>query len=278
MSRKRKGTHWIFKAAIFILMEVAALDILSSSSTLQNIWPNRLSHGVMTVLWSQGENFKHYFSLEKQNRDLAQKNSDLTAKLLHFEQIYRSETADSILKANYPDFKCVNARIIRMGKKGQKNFFVIDKGRSQGVIPQSGVITPVGVVGIITAVNENYSYGLSLMNTEVNISARIKKDGAVVPLIWDGIHTDKAILSQVPIHTEVSIGDTVLTSGFSSLFPPEIPLGIAGESHIINGSIRQIDVDLFEDFSSIRYVTVVSNNHIDEIDELLDQAQEGGIQ
>ena len=63
-------------------------------------------------------------------------------------------------------------------------------------------------------------------------------------------------------------GDTVFTSGYSSIFPPDIPLGTIGKSKIVNGATYEIDVELFEDFGALRYVVVVENLGKDEMKEL----------
>ena len=66
-------------------------------------------------------------------------------------------------------------------------------------------------------------------------------------------------------------GDTVFTSGFSSIFPADIPLGLTGESKLVNGATLVIKVRLFEDIRRLRYVTIVSNNDRAEIENLLNE-------
>ena len=85
---------------------------------------------------------------------------------------------------------------------------------------------------------------------------------------WNGKGRSKAILKEVPHHVEFHQGDTVYTSGYSSIFPPDIPLGTAGEAKIVNGATYEIDIMLFEDFGALRYVTVVENMGQDEIRNL----------
>ena len=63
-------------------------------------------------------------------------------------------------------------------------------------------------------------------------------------------------------------GDTVYTSGYSSIFPPDIPLGTIGESKIVNGATYEIDVKLFEDFGALRFVLIVENVGKGELKEL----------
>ena len=97
------------------------------------------------------------------------------------------------------------------------------------------------------------------MNPEMSIGARLGRSELVAPLSWDGRHSGRAILRNLPPHFNVEPGDTVRTSGFSSIFPPDIPIGVTGESRLVDGSTRQVDVELFQDFSKLRYVTVVEN-------------------
>ena len=125
-----------------------------------------------------------------------------------------------------------------------------------------------GVVGIVDAVSRNYSYGRSFRNSDMVISARIGLTGTVGALSWDGIHSNGAVLREIPLHIRLNEGDTVYTSGFSSLFPPDIPLGTTGEYVVENGATYEVKIRLFEDFSSVRYVTVVSNTDREEITEL----------
>jgi rod shape-determining protein MreC len=86
--------------------------------------------------------------------------------------------------------------------------------------------------------------------------------------MWDGIHSNKAILKEIPHHMVFSPGDTVYTSGYSSIFPRDIPLGVTGESRVVNGATYEINVTLFEDYSALRYITIVENLNKGEIKSL----------
>ena len=85
---------------------------------------------------------------------------------------------------------------------------------------------------------------------------------------WDGRSRNGAVLKEIPHHVEFEPGDTVYTSGFSSIFPPDIPLGTTGKSKIVNGATYEIEITLFEDFGSLRHVTIVENLGKDEINRL----------
>ena len=214
----------------------------------------------MGSVWGFTQNISDYFSLRKSNDELAQENFELRLKLAKAEEVL---TAD--LKAEIPagssvgEYIYIPATIVKISNNTQHNYMIVGKGSNQGVVEGAGVITGKGAVGVIDAVSENYSYARSFKNHEMSISARLGKEGAVGPLSWNGRTGNGAILKEIPHHVEFAPGDTVYTSGYSSIFPPDIPLGVTGASKIVNGATYEIEVKLFEDFGSVRYVTVVEN-------------------
>ena len=123
-------------------------------------------------------------------------------------------------------------------------------------------------VVVMAAGSENFSFVRSFLNHGMSISARLGKSGASGPLSWDGIHSNKALLKEIPQHLNVNPGDTIYTSGYSTIFPADIPLGTVEDSRIVNGSTYEIKVLMFEDFAALKYVTVVQNMHKDEIKDL----------
>ena len=124
------------------------------------------------------------------------------------------------------------------------------------------------MIGIVDAVSRHYSYAISFLNAEFSVSARIGNDGAAGPMCWDGRHNDSAVLKEIPLQYKFEPGDTVYTSGYSSIFPPDIPLGVTGERKIVNGATYEVSVELFMDFSALRYVTLVTNKELAEIESL----------
>ena len=165
-------------------------------------------------------------------------------------------------------FKYIPATIIKSGTNTQHNYLILDKGSEDGVVENSGIITSKGVIGIVDAVSKHYSFAISFLNKELNISARIDSSGAVGPLAWDGIRTDEGVLREIPLQFKYNPGDTIYTSGYSAIFPPDIPLGVAGEAKIINGATNEIKVKLFQDHSALKYVTIIENTRIREIEEV----------
>lgn len=267
MAYKRKAGKKLAGAAIFILMEIAALGMLKNTGELQNIWLSKASHAFSAKVWGGFETVRRYFMLKKENELLAEENFSLSEKLRMYETLLDFTSARSLsdsLRLS-PDFYYIPATILKISRNTQHNYFIINKGYEDGVTPQSGVITSSGIVGIIDAVEKHYSYGLSFMNSGLNVSARLGREGSVGPLIWNGVSQSGAIMKEIPLHVRIERGDTVWTSGYSSLFPADIPLGVAESSKVINGAANEIHVTLFQDFSSLKYVTVTTNSGREEI-------------
>ena len=246
--------------AVFIILEIVSASMLRKSSALQDIWLNRASHAVMGWLWGGGENIRGHFHLQEVNDELAAENFALRRELdrYHMMDEVRLE-ADSSARFNPGRFKYIPATVTKMSRGSSHNYIILNKGEEDGVKPYSGIITGKGVVGVVSAVGKHYSYGLTLENPSICISARVRRNGYVGPLVWDGVHSGKALLKDMPLHYESEPGDTLETSGYSAIFPAGIPIGTTVRSFLKDGSASQTEVDLFQDLTTFRYVTIVEN-------------------
>ena len=268
----RKGNiiYHLINAAIFIILEVAALNMLRNNSPLQDTWFAKGSHTIMGTIFGWNLDIKEYFELRKRNDQLALENFELASRLAELEDYILDNTRQSLLPSDgiINGYKYIPATIEKISNNSQHNYIIIGKGSEHGVTKGSGIITRKGAIGVIDAVSEHYSFARSFKNHGMSISARLGKTGAVGPLTWDGIHSNKALLKEIPHHMTFSPGDTVFTSGYSSIFPPDIPLGTTGEANVVNGATYEIEVILFEDYSALRYITIVENLNKEEIKSL----------
>ncbi|MCI6527328.1 MAG: rod shape-determining protein MreC [Bacteroidales bacterium] len=273
MARSRSVGARILCAAVFILLETAAIVMLNHNNSMQRLWTMRLSHGFMAKTWGFTQKVRGYFSLAGQNEELALENHRLREMIREYEDAAKA-TDISLQSVTRDDgFVYTPAQIIKSGTNSQHNYLILDKGSDDGIVQNSGIISSKGVIGIVDAVSRHYSYAISFLNTEVNISSRLGGTGAVGPLAWDGKNTDGAILKEIPLQYRYSPGDTVYTSGYSVIFPPDIPLGTAGDASIINGATNEITVNLFQDYTALKFVTIVRNTRAAEI-EALEQTRE----
>ena len=273
MPARKKGRSVLVAALLFIALEVAAALLLSCTSSLQSIWIGRASRRALAFVWGWTDDVRLYMALREVNEELSRENFELSRQLdilrrLHPEEIDRSPEPSGGM------FRYVPASIVKMSRGFQHNYIIINKGSADGVRPHSGIITGRGVVGQIDATGEHFSYGITLMNAGVAVSARLGEEGPIASLSWDGVHSDKAVLKELPLHYECSPGDTVYTSGVSTLFPGDIPVGTVRDVSVVDGAAGVAGVDLFLDFASLKYVTVAVNAHIEQISALEKEEEE----
>ena len=244
--------------------------MLYNNGPLQQSWFGKAGQGFSGWVWGFTQGISDYFSLKEKNDSLAAENARLTMLLAHKTDSLTRDSLAMMVPADRTvgSFVYTPTSIRKISNNTQHNYMILDKGLSDGVRVGNGVITARGAVGIVNSVSDNYSYALSFKNHQMSVSARLRKDGPVGTMNWDGVSRNKALLNEIPHHIILSPGDTVYTSGYSSIFPADIPLGTTGESKIVNGATYEIEITLFEDLSSLRYAIIVDNIDSHEIETL----------
>ena len=129
-----------------------------------------------------------------------------------------------------------------------------------------GVFAPQGVVGVVQRVSENYAVVLPIINPEQVISAKIKGNNQLGSVKWNGKSPLKAKLYEIPNHVNVVAGDTIVTSGFSAIFPDGMMIGVVDKATVVENTMYcDIDVTLAVDFQSLTYVTVFAFENQNEL-------------
>ncbi len=274
--QKRRPLTILLTAVVFIALETAAVAVLHFNNELQRSWISGAGHGVMAVLWGGGQKIGDYFRLKSQNDSLAAENFRLSRRVAEFEALEERAAADSAAAAAARGksgmFGYIPAGIVKVSGNRQHNYLILDKGGEDGVLEGAGIITARGVVGIVEAVSAHYCFCVSFLNYNMSVSARLGKDGPAGTMVWDGMR--KATLREIPHHLFTGLRDTVYTSGFSAIFPKDIPLGVTAAASLKDGATYDISVELFEDFGKLRYVTIVNNLDSVEIGALEKEAAE----
>ncbi|MBR3284687.1 MAG: rod shape-determining protein MreC [Bacteroidales bacterium] len=267
--RRRSWIPALINLAVFIALEAACVHFMSRNGELQKAWLAKGAHAVTGTFWGGVQSVTEFFSLRGTNRALAEENAALRAELERTRAMFREACIDTMkYHGASRGYEYIWAEAVRLSRNRQHNYIILNRGFEDGVKEKSGVITSCGVVGIVEAVSAHHSFAFSFMNSDISISARLGgEQGAVGPLVWDGRNSNKAVLKEIPLQYRFQPGDTVYTSGHSLLFPADIPLGVAGESRMVNGATNEIKVTLFQDFRSIRYVSIVHNKSLQEIEE-----------
>lgn len=258
---------------LFILLEVIAMWLLVENNSPQGAAFFNSSNAVAGSILETQSDIRDFFSLAEANQALVVENSRLLEQLnsLKIEPDSIELKLDSTLSAQF-EFK--GARVISNSLRFAQNHLTLNKGSLDGIKPGMGIFNESGVVGRVKSVSRNYSVGISLLNNELLISSIIKSTGDFGTINWDGKDSQKAKLLYVPRHVQAQVGDTVITSGYSAVFPRNINIGVI--SNVVQSgdpNYLDIEVSLTTDFSKISYVYLVENTQAEELDTLYQKSE-----
>lgn len=222
--------------------------------------------------------FKAYIDLNETNLTLAHENAALRAllKSSNYDNEMISRTIrDTLLE---PQYSYTEARVINNSINQKNNYLTVNRGSRHGIKKGMGVISSNGVVGIVLNVSPNFSTVQSLLHSDTRVSASLSKSEAFGSLVWgqNAVDPQYAVLRDIPNHVEVEKGERVVTSGYS-LFPPGIIIGQVEETGITSGSsFLDIKIKLNNDFSTLRYVYIVTDKLATEKEQLEEQNTDNG--
>lgn len=211
--------------------------------------------------------FKKYMNLGTVNDSLAFENARLHTALLALKNIDSAKNTLVKDTATHVQYTYLAARVIKNSITLRNNVITINKGALDGIESGMAVISAgKGVVGIIRDVSPHLATIESLLNKDAKISVSIKSTKALGSLVWGDRNSDyrTAFIKDVPNHFKVKLRDTVITSGFGS-FPPGIQVGTISNRGISTGdNFLTIQINLFNDFSTLQYVYVIKNKLAEE--------------
>lgn len=217
-----------------------------------------------------------YIGLIKTNDRLADENLQLRNELAARYMQLRADSLwvrDSVYlrHGEYLKARIVNSTVVK-----QHNFFVIEGGTLAGITPQMPVFSNGAVAGIVIAVSPRYAEAISLLNTDLKISAVLSKSGDAGSVTWDGKSYTTALLHDIPHHVKPMPGDSVITSGYSNIFPYGMLIGFVEKIESQGADFNTIRVRLATDFRKLRYVTVFKKAYRQEIDSLTQESKSNG--
>jgi len=211
--------------------------------------------------------FKTYINLGAVNDSLALENARLNTQLLALKNIDTASLVKVTDTVNKVQYTYLAARVIKNSITLRNNVITINKGSADGIESGMPVISAgKGVVGTIRDVSEHLATIESLLNKDTKISVSIKSTKALGSLVWGDRNSDyrKAYIKDIPNHFKVKLKDTIITSGYAS-FPPGIPVGVISNRGIATGdNFLTIEINLFNDFSTLQYVYVIKDKYAQE--------------
>ena len=261
----------------FLMMEMFCMYLVVNNNNEQNAIFNNSFSVISNVITNKFDGLKQFIQLSSVADSLARENATL------LQQRDNALFIQTIHKDSFPEldkeqmYTFTAAKVISNSTRLNNNSLTINRGAAHGVKRSMGVIGTGsnGVIGIVKSTTENHSRILPILHSESRISAAVKRNGYFGSLVWKGGDPSKANLVDIPKHANLVKGDTIQTSGYSSIFPEGVMIGTVDTFWLQTGtSFYEIEISLSTDMSNIKYVYVVENLMKSELEKLQKEASD----
>lgn len=254
----------------FLVLETAAVWLIVENNRYQGVVYFNTSSRVAASVLTTSRNIRDYFGLDRTNRQLAEENALLRTRLEQRNQSLFQLDAREIRDPSVVNrYTFISGRVVNNGTHQFKNFITLDKGSLDGVEPGMAVINAGGVVGKVKAASAHFSVVMSLLNIDAMVSAKLKGKETFGTARWDGTDPTRVQLLYIPRHARPEPGDSVVTTGYSAIYPEGLMIGVVSEVSLQeDGQFYDVFVTLSQDFSRLSYVQIVKSGLKAEQDSL----------
>ena len=258
-----KSAHFFL---LFLLLEIISILLIVKNTEKASGFLNS-ANAVSGFFHSKITNISDYFSLKTDNAKLIKENyllhnyinSTLTEKNLYSPEIQN-------LGLFYK-----SAKVVKNSINKPYNILTVNKGILNGIHENMAVISNDGVIGITAVTGKKYTTVISILNTKLEISAKVKRTNYHGIVKWDGKNPEYVLLTDIPVYSSLFIGDNIVTGGYSSIFPENIKIGTVSEVEKDKQStFYNIKVKLSQDFRKLENVYLIDYKGIDERNRLED--------
>lgn len=273
-----------FNFFLFLALEIFCLVNVFKNNDYQHTAYLNSSNAVSGYLFNKYNFVQYYFHLKATNDSLAAENARLKNELS--EDFDYPDTANQVIKDTLHiisqdtllhrrdsmiprKYLYMEAKVVNSSVNKDMNYITIHRGRLQGIRPNMGVVSSSGVVGIVRSVSDNYAVVMSLLHKQSRLSARLR-NGYTGTVIWEeGDDPKHGTLKDIPKSVAVHRGDSVFTSGFSSLFPQNLLVGfIENATSRPSSNFHTIHIRFATNFYNIQYVYIIKNLMGEEQEDL----------
>jgi rod shape-determining protein MreC len=256
---------------LFIFIEAFAIFLLINNNNYQQTKFVDFTRAFSGTFYKQVDKIDDYLTLKKKNQRLIKENTrlrNLIEKQLEINPDTFKTKIDTVFNQQY---EYISAEIIKNSVNKQHNYLTLNRGEKDSIKPGMGVVTRDGVIGVVRGVSHHFSTVMSLLNKELRISSKLKESEFFGPLSWTGEDYRFAYLREIPLHADVEKGDTVVTSGYSNIFPEGISVGYVEEYDEKGGRFYEMKVRLSVDFKRVSEVYIIRNLRKREREKLENQ-------
>lgn len=272
----------IFKTLfVFIILQFIALSLYFTHNEYQHGKYLNTSNKIAGNVYSLQNQLESYLNLGEVNWQLTRENSRLRTQLMRMEKEVQYLSSDTTLAkrkalAIKKNYELIPATIVEHTVSKTHNYLTLDAGSEDGVEVEMGVIGPNGIVGMVSAVSKHFALVVPILNTSARFSVKVKDKSETGTLVWKGDGIRQANLEEIPAYIPVAKGDSIITSGLSTVFPEGILAGRISDFGKAADQSMTINVELATDFSKLEFVDIIAFRNREELTEL--QQKKGGAE
>ncbi len=252
----RKRDHLLFVLSLFF----SSFLLLNNDDPRMRVIRGKTTD-IVAFISSPMTWVKSLMFLEEENQLLREKTLSLSLQIESMLNLHKEN--DQLL--GMLDFKRQTklflkpARVVNKGVQPNLLSIVIDVGAEDGIKGNQPVLTPKGVIGKTIETGESASIVQLITDVNFRLSVRILPSGATGILRWLGNGIGQ--VREVQKNVEITIGNKVITSGFSDIYPAGLPVGEVAGVFDERGSFQKIvNINLPNDMSAFQYVFVIVEN------------------
>ena len=255
--------HWF----LFVVLLAFSLTLIYRNNAYQRNILFSSANEVAGRLSSVSGEVISYMHLRKINKELLERNGQLEAQLLDLQDQLDALRADTVLFKGFAadstehfPYAFVVAQVVNNSVAHLSNYITVNKGRKDGIAPDMGVVSERGVIGIVSTVSDHFSVIIPILNPKLKLSCTVLGSSYFGSLSWNGQNIRYATLEELPRHVEFQRGDTIVTSGYSAVFPAGLIVGIVEDyekQH--DDNFYALQVRLATDFQALNHVRIIKN-------------------
>jgi len=263
---------------LFVVLQSCALYLLFNFNSFQQSVFFSSSSWVNGRIFSAQESITGFFYLKQNNEALLKQNSELeldNARLKSALLQYTDTGSIPLLRIKESEeYSLIPGRVIYNSVSHMRNTITLNIGKLEGVLPEMGVANADGIVGVVSQVSDHYSVVIPVLNPQiVRFSCKLKKTNATGSLVWDGFDSRFAYLEEIPPYVAVNKGDTIVTSGFSAIFPEGLMVGTVEEYEIgEDANFLKLKIHLSTKFDALSNIRVIRFKHREELKKIEEEA------
>ncbi|MCF6183572.1 MAG: rod shape-determining protein MreC [Bacteroidales bacterium] len=245
-----KSAHFFL---LFLVLESFSIFLIVKNTDKKLVFLNS-ANSVSGFFHKESSYISDYFSLRTDNQRLIKENNRLKNYITLLKPKKHLFSADLENIGYYYKY----AEVVKNSVNKPNNILTVNKGSSDGIYENMAVVSDEGIVGITAIIGKRYTTVISVLNSKLGISAKIKRTGFHGIIKWDEKNPEYVLLTDIPVYTSLYKGDEVVTGGYSAIFPEGMKIGTVSEfKKDKQSTFFIIKVKLSQDFRKLNNVYLV---------------------